>query len=79
MKLSAAVTLALATLATSHSALSESNFNPAQPVLTELKDGVYQYSQFFYNSLVVVTDEGVIITDPSNEIRAKAMLSLIHI
>lgn len=73
MKLSTAVTLALTTLATSHSALAESNFNPAQPVLTELKDGVYQYSQFFYNSLVVVTDEGVIITDPSNEIRAKAM------
>lgn len=73
MKLSTALTLTLTTLATSHSALAESNFNPTQPVLTELKDGVYQYSQFFYNSLVVITDEGVIITDPSNEIRAKAM------
>ncbi|KPV97687.1 Carbapenem-hydrolyzing beta-lactamase BlaB-1 precursor [Pseudoalteromonas sp. P1-9] len=48
-------------------------FDPTKPVMTELKDGVYQYSQFFYNSLVVVTDEGVIITDPSGEARSKMM------
>lgn len=45
-------------------------FDPSKPVLKELKNGVYQYSQFFYNSLVVVTDEGVIITDPSGDARS---------
>jgi glyoxylase-like metal-dependent hydrolase (beta-lactamase superfamily II) len=48
-------------------------FDPTKPVMTELKDGVYQYSQFFYNSLVVVTDDGVIVTDPSGETRSKMM------
>lgn len=48
-------------------------FNPAKPVMTKLKDGVYQYFQFFYTSLVVVTDDGVIVTDPSGDLRAQAM------
>ncbi|WP_438465903.1 MBL fold metallo-hydrolase [Marinomonas sp. PE14-40] len=48
--------------------------DPSKPVMTELKDGVYQYSQFFYNSLVVITDDGVIVTDPSGETRSKMML-----
>ncbi len=37
-------------------------FDPTKPVMIELKDGVYQYSQYFYNSLVVITPEGVIVT-----------------
>lgn len=49
------------------------DFNPAKPVMKELKEGVYQYSQFFYNSLIVVTDEGVIVTDPSGYQRATEM------
>lgn len=54
------------------------DFDPSKPVMTELKSGVYQYSQFFYNSLVVVTDEGVIVTDPSGEVRAEAMWEAIQ-
>ncbi len=49
-------------------------FDPTKPVMIELKDGVYQYSQYFYNSLVVVTPEGVIVTDPSGEARSKQMM-----
>ncbi len=49
------------------------DFNPAKPSMTELKAGVYQYSQFFYNSLVVVSDDGVIVTDPSGAMRAAEM------
>ncbi|WP_204336100.1 MBL fold metallo-hydrolase [Leptobacterium flavescens] len=48
-------------------------FDPAQPMMTELKNGVYQYFQFFTNSLVVVTDEGVLVVDPVNEKRAADM------
>lgn len=48
-------------------------FNPAKPSMTELKEGVYQYSQFFYNSLIVVGDDGVIVTDPSGAMRAAEM------
>ncbi|HDM8133871.1 TPA: MBL fold metallo-hydrolase [Vibrio harveyi] len=49
-------------------------FDPTKPVMIELKDGVYQYSQYFYNSLVVITPEGVIVTDPSGEARSKQMM-----
>ncbi len=49
------------------------DFNPAKPNMTRLKEGVYQYSQFFYNSLVVISDAGVIVTDPSGAVRAAAM------
>lgn len=66
------LTAGLATSLTA-TAGSESAFNPAKPVMTKLKNSVYQYSQFFYNSLVVVTNEGVIITDPSGEKRATDM------
>lgn len=48
-------------------------FNPAKPTMTKLKDGVYQYTQFFYNSLVVIGDDGVIVTDPSGAKRATQM------
>lgn len=55
------------------SAQADEGFDPSQAVMKELKDGVYQYSQFFYNSLVVVTEDGVIVTDPSGEARSAAM------
>lgn len=60
------------------SAVAADGFDPSKPVLTELKDGVYQYSQFFYNSLVVITDEGVIVTDPSGEARSAQMMKAIR-
>ncbi|MBV7335001.1 MBL fold metallo-hydrolase [Chloroflexi bacterium TSY] len=48
-------------------------FQMPEPILTELSDGVYSYFGLFYNSLVVVTDEGVLITDPSNAFRAQML------
>ncbi len=54
-------------------ASAQEDFNPAEPVMTEVTDGVYHYFQFFYSSLVVVTDAGVIVTDPSGAERAAAL------
>ncbi|APD06293.1 hypothetical protein UJ101_00756 [Flavobacteriaceae bacterium UJ101] len=51
----------------------ELGFDPSKPMMTKLKDGVYQYFQFFTNSLVVITDEGVLVVDPVNEKRAADM------
>lgn len=70
--------LTAAALLMGSGAVAQAKFNPAEPVMTELKPGVYQYFQFFYNSLVVVTDDGVIVTDPSGEVRAKAMREAIR-
>ncbi|MGH0000496.1 MBL fold metallo-hydrolase [Pseudovibrio ascidiaceicola] len=44
-----------------------------KPVMTRLKDGVYQFHMAHYSSLVVITDEGVVIVDPNHEFRAKAL------
>ena len=42
----------------------------AQPAVTQLADGVYSVFEGFYNSLVVITDDGVVITDPAYSYRA---------
>lgn len=57
---------------------ADTGFDPSTPVMKELKPGIYQYSQFHYNSLVVISDEGVIITDPSGVKRAADMMSAIR-
>lgn len=44
-----------------------------KPVMTELKDGVYQFHMAHYSSLVVISDQGVLVVDPNSEFRAKAM------
>jgi glyoxylase-like metal-dependent hydrolase (beta-lactamase superfamily II) len=44
-----------------------------KPVMTELKDGAYQFQMAHYSSLVVITDEGVLVVDPNHEFRAEAM------
>ncbi|MBE1282946.1 MAG: MBL fold metallo-hydrolase [Rhodobacteraceae bacterium] len=44
-----------------------------KPVMTELKDGVYQFHMAHYSSLVVISDEGVLVVDPNSEFRAEAM------
>lgn len=54
------------------------NFDPSKPVMTKITDGVYQYHQYFYTSLVVVTDEGVLVTDPSKAHRAADMRKAIR-
>jgi len=48
-------------------------FDPSVPQVTKLADNVYSYSQFFYNGLIIITNDGVIVTDPAGEPRAKAM------
>ena len=48
-----------------------------EPTMTELDDGVYHYFGFFYSSLVVVTDDGVLITDPSNATRGQLLKAAI--
>ncbi|KIC17304.1 MBL fold metallo-hydrolase [Leisingera sp. ANG-Vp] len=44
-----------------------------KPVMTKLKDGVYQFHMAHYSSLVVITEEGVLVVDPNQEFRAEAM------
>ncbi|WP_226689143.1 MBL fold metallo-hydrolase [Ruegeria arenilitoris] len=43
------------------------------PAMTKLKDGVYQFYMAHYSSLVVITDEGVLVVDPNHEFRSEAM------
>ena len=43
------------------------------PTVTMLADGVYHYFGFFTSSLVVISDEEVLITDPSNPLRAQSL------
>lgn len=43
------------------------------PTMTQLADGVYHYFGFFTSSLVVIGDNGVLITDPSNNGRAQSL------
>jgi len=44
-----------------------------KPAMIQLKPGVYQYNHAFYNSLVVIGEQGVLVTDPSGAERAAAM------
>ncbi|WP_199852723.1 MBL fold metallo-hydrolase [Aquimarina sp. Aq78] len=48
-------------------------FNPTEVQVTKLSDNIYQYFQFMYNSLIIITDEGVIVTDPASKERAAMM------
>ena len=43
------------------------------PAVKQLAPGIYSIFWGFYNSLVVVTSEGVIITDPAYDVRAKVL------
>lgn len=45
----------------------------AERKLTELDPGVYSYGNFAARSLVVITDAGVIVTDPTNSRHAAGM------
>lgn len=45
--------------------------------MTKLADGVYHYFSFFYGSLIVVGEDEVLITDPSNFPRAQGMKAAI--
>ena len=78
MSLTSKLTTLSLVLGMAASVSAADSFDPSKPVMTKLKDGIYQYSQFFYNSLVVVTDEGVIITDPSGDARSAQMMKEIR-
>ena len=40
---------------------------------TKVADGVYTFRYFFHRNMFIVTDEGVIVTDPLSPIAAKTM------
>ena len=52
---------------------AEAVAEPAEAQLVELAPDVYSYFLNGYNSLVVVSEEGVLVTDPSNDERAAAI------
>lgn len=43
------------------------------PTVTELADGVYHYFGFFGSSLIVIDGGEVLVTDPSNNMRAQSL------
>ena len=49
----------------------------AAPTVTQLADNVYTMSEFGYVSLVVVGDDGVLVTDPAFGPRAQSMMGAI--
>ena len=44
------------------------------PTMTMVEEGVYHYFGFFTSSLVIIGDDGVLITDPSNAPRAQSLI-----
>ena len=48
-------------------------FQLPPPTMTMLADGVYHYFGFFVSSLVVISDDGVLVTDPAIESRAQSL------
>ena len=74
MSVTSKLTTLTLTLGMISSVSAADGFDPTKPVMTELKDGVYQYSQFFYNSLVVVTDRCLLYTSPSPRDRQKSRM-----
>ena len=71
----AAVMLAITTLAGAASAQETPEAAPATSLSTanELAEGVYQWFAFNYNSLVVVSGQDVLITDPANNMRGEML------
>ena len=51
----------------------DGGFQVPPPTVTELAPGVYHYFGFFSSSLIVVADDGVLITDPSISFRAESL------
>ena len=47
--------------------------DPPAVTMTRLADGVYHYFGYFTSSLVVIDDGQVLITDPSNNLRAESL------
>ena len=47
------------------------------PILTELAPNVYHYFSAFYSNLIVLSDDGVLVTDPANTARAQELTEVI--
>ena len=47
------------------------------PILNELAPNVYHYFSAFYSNLIVVSDDGVLVTDPANTARAQELTEVI--
>ena len=47
------------------------------PILNELAPNVYHYFSAFYSNLIVVSDDGVLLTDPANTARAEELKEVI--
>lgn len=59
--------------APAHAAQQQQDFQIPPPTMTELADGVYHYFGFFSSSLVVISDDGVLVTDTDNPLKAQSM------
>ena len=55
--------------------VQEAEPEPAMPSssMTQLSENVYHYFGGFYSSLIVISDTDVLITDPSNDMRAQML------
>ncbi|MCO7223046.1 MBL fold metallo-hydrolase [Pleionea sp. CnH1-48] len=53
--------------------LMAESFDPSKPIVKRIDEGIYQYFHQFYNSLIIIGSEGVIVTDPSGAERASVM------
>ena len=53
--------------------LPDTQFEIPPATMTELADGVYHYFGFFTSSLVVISGDDVLITDPANPLRAQSL------
>ena len=47
------------------------------PILNELAPNVYHYFSAFYSNLIVLSDDGVLVTDPANTARAQELTEVI--
>ncbi|WP_315982950.1 MBL fold metallo-hydrolase [Aliamphritea spongicola] len=53
--------------------LHAQEFKPLPPQMTKVADGVYQYFAGFYSSLIVIGNEGVLVTDTASKERAQEL------
>ena len=65
------------TVAAAEAALEASGwrlpFDLPPPVTVQLAENVYYFNWAFYTSLIVVSQDGVLVTDPANDVRASVL------
>ena len=55
------------------SSLQAEELKPTPPSMTEVADGVYHYFSGFYSSMIVIGDDGVLVTDAASTRRAEGL------